>query len=254
MKIRNVKNVVKIFAIVTILIAVSITLSIHTVSAISLTQYLKNMLKLSSMYKCNIAKIKDYYQKYVILLLKCGEHIGNSTLSRLNCTYNGTYIICNYSSANIKFKVGKARYMRFNIYAIEQHIKTIGTISAYPVISLTNILSCSSKNICTIMVYSMSNLKNIILIVPKDVDVLYCEGLNVDNKFNIGNYTMYLMTLKSQIKAMYSSKDIFYARCAVFKHGSDIVKINMILTCILFAFVCGLFAIVLYSLITSRLR
>ncbi len=258
---RIVKRSEKILHVLCITLIISIMMftsiltskSIHDVintTNIPFEEYIEKILHESYINNCTIVKAKDYFQRSIVITLKC--RIVIPSLLQLNCTYNGQNVICSYTNKFLLIKSGEYSYDGFTIYIFEVHRRTINNIISHPAISLIRLMSCSTPNICSITVFSLSNIKNIILITPKKFNIIYCEGLNIVKKINMDNHMIYILTVKPNIKIMYSSRGIFYSKCAIITTSPNTQKLSLMLIGIVLALVCGLFALSIYTIFISR--
>lgn len=207
----------------TILLATSLTIIgtyAHSITNVQPIEKIMNILKITSYKNCTIMNIANTLPTELIVNISCTSPIENKYLIENNCTLvKGTRYMykCVWNFApGYTVKASSARYGGYRIYVVETHIRTIGTITSHPAISATSVISCSqSSPRCIVMVYDLTNVRNILIIVPDKVRFLFCEGLDLYKKYDLGSYEVYVFHVSSNTKLMYSSRGVFFSSCAV---------------------------------------
>ncbi len=209
--------------LLTILITASIIISaayVHCITSIQPSEKIMNILKLASSRNCTIVNIVNTLPTKLVINMTCTSPIEYKYLLENNCTLiKGTRYLyeCVWNFApGYTVKASSVMYRGYRIYVIETHMRTIGTITSHPAISATSVISCSqSSPRCTIMIYGLTNIRDVIIIAPNKVRFLFCEGLDLSKTYHLGSYDMYIYHVSSNTKLMYSSRGVFFSSCAV---------------------------------------
>jgi len=207
-------------ALIIIATATITTINVHSMTIVKPLDKILNMLTIATAKNCTIVSISNTLPTKLIVKLSCTSPMENTFLKDNNCTYvEGTRYeykcVWDFEPA-YTVKASTTLYKNYPIYVVETHIRTLGTITSHPAISATSIISCSeSSPRCSIMVYGLTNVKNVIVITSNKVKFLFCEGLDLFKKYDLGTYTVYVFHVSSSTKLMYSSRGIFFSSCAV---------------------------------------
>ncbi len=216
----NKVEIVKItltLAIATVLVAIlMIPPCIHATETTPLGKVM-NLLSEVSESNCTIVKIESTLPTRLIVTIHCPRPVPSTILKEYNCTnttgqeysYRCLWIFKRYL-----VKASTSMFRGHRIYALETHLITVGTVITHPAISATSIITCSGSR-CIVMVYGLTNIRDLAVITPGDVHILYCDGLNLARKLIIGRYLIYMFHVAPSIRLAYSSRGVFFSKCAV---------------------------------------
>ena len=240
------------------LIAVAMAIA-YAYSANSNPLYIMtNILKNISTFNCKITDIRSVSSSTLTIDIHCEKTIPENYLRELNCLPIGNAsreYECKWKFRDYTVKTSSTSYEGHRIYTIEVHTIMIGPVQSRPAVSATSIVYCSSSGPrCTIMVYGLTTLKNILVITPRDVRFLYCDGLTLLRDLKIGSYEMYVFTVTTNIKLTYSSKGVFFSKCAVISdsEASRSMLIGNISLGVAAGIAAGLLALLVAFYITLR--